>query len=167
MDPVSLKAEGQRGRGQAGAAGAPPRTPPGEMISPGPPRFALRLRRAAETERRARRRALKRRKGQRSVTQRPFFSAREDFRLQRNDVFQRSGGLPFAAQRPFFNARGPRATSGARPTTASRRDSLPPLNAAGVVQVPRPYSVSGADGRSRYSGEGKCRPQVGGIHFRR
>ena len=40
-----------------------------------------------------------------------------------------------AAGRPSLNALGPRATSGARPTGISRRDSLPPLNAMPVVQV--------------------------------
>ena len=36
-----------------------------------------------------------------------------------------------------LNARRPRATSGARPTAASRRNSLPPSGAADVVQVPQ------------------------------
>ncbi len=36
------------------------------------------------------------------------------------------------------------------PTSASRRNSLPPSSAAGVVQAPCPYSVSGADGLSRH-----------------
>ena len=39
--------------------------------------------------------------------------------------------------KPSLNALGPRATSGARPTGISRRDSLPPLNAMPVVQVPQ------------------------------
>ena len=39
--------------------------------------------------------------------------------------------------RSSLNALGPRATSGARPTGISRRDSLPPLNAMPVVQVPQ------------------------------
>ena len=38
---------------------------------------------------------------------------------------------------PSLNALGPRATSGARSTTASSRNSLPALNAAGVVQAPQ------------------------------
>ena len=37
----------------------------------------------------------------------------------------------------------------------NRRNSLPPLNEMTTVQVPRPYSVSGADGRWGYSGDGK------------
>ena len=40
-------------------------------------------------------------------------------------------------------------------SSASRRNSLPPLSAAGVVQVKRPYSVSGADGQRRYQSGGK------------
>ena len=51
-----------------------------------------------------------------------------------------------------LNALGPRATSGARPTVISSRDSLAALNAMTTVQVLRPYSVSGADGKRRYSG---------------
>ena len=47
------------------------------------------------------------------------------------------------------------------PTAASSRNSLPALNAAGVVQVKSPYSVSGADGRERYSGVGKCQGSGG------
>ena len=50
----------------------------------------------------------------------------------------------------------PRATSGARPTVISSRDSLAALNVMTVVQVPSPYSVSGADGRERHSGGEKC-----------
>ena len=34
----------------------------------------------------------------------------------------------------------------------NRRNSLPPLNEMTTVQVPRPYSVSGANGRWRHSG---------------
>ena len=103
---------------------------------------------------------------------------------QRKVVSQRSGGLSLAAtlvsqglggppfiadnrlsplgetvvysRQPFLAALGPRATSGARPTAASSRNSLPASSAAGVVQVPRPYSVSGADGRAGHSGLGKC-----------
>ena len=37
----------------------------------------------------------------------------------------------------------------------NRRNSLPPLNEMTTVQVPRPYSVSGADGLSRHSGGGR------------
>ena len=40
----------------------------------------------------------------------------------------------------------------------NRRNSLPPLNEMTTVQVPRPYSVSSADGRWRHSGGGKCHP---------
>ncbi len=45
-----------------------------------------------------------------------------------------------------LNALRPRATSGARPTGISRRDSLPPLNAMPVVQVLCPNSVPRANG---------------------
>ena len=60
-------------------------------------------------------------------------------------------------EQPSLNAPGPQA--GFRrpaPTVISSRDSLAALHAMTVVQVPRPYSVSGADGRGRHSGEGKC-----------
>ena len=69
------------------------------------------------------------------------------------------GGI--AAGRRSLNALGPRATSEARPTAASSRNSLPALNAAAVVQALRQYSVSGADVRLRYSGVGKYRPADG------
>ena len=36
----------------------------------------------------------------------------------------------------------------------NRRNSLPPLHEMTTVQVPRPYSVSGADGKWRHSGGG-------------
>ena len=42
--------------------------------------------------------------------------------------------LPFSSS---LNARRPRATSGARPTAAGRRNSLPPSGAADVVHVPQ------------------------------
>ena len=62
---------------------------------------------------------------------------------------------------PFLSALGPATCLQAvAPTFASRRDSLPPLNASGVVQVPRPYSVSGKRASS-CPGEGEtggCRP---------
>ena len=49
----------------------------------------------------------------------------------------------------------------ARPTAASSRNSFPALNAADVVQVPRPYSVSRANGPWRHSGIKKGR--AGGL----
>ena len=74
-----------------------------------------------------------------------------------------SPGPPHSFQL-FDNARGPRATSGARPVVMNRRNSLPPLSAMPVVQAPRPYSVSGADGRWGYSGEGKCNAGRGALN---
>ena len=44
----------------------------------------------------------------------------------------------------------------ARPVVMNRRNSLPPLSEMTTVQVVGQYSVSGADGRWRYSGKGKC-----------
>ena len=67
-----------------------------------------------------------------------FLNALAGFCLQRNDrfsalwsppfflsVFSRRSVMPCFYFLRFFNARGPRATSGARPTTASSRNSLP------------------------------------------
>ena len=89
-----------------------------------------------------------------------FSTLGQDFVCRGKPSFNAPGPFHHPFQ-PFFNALGPRATSGARPTAASRRDSLPPLNAAGVVQALCSYSVSGADGRERYSGEGNCHPADG------
>ena len=44
----------------------------------------------------------------------------------------------------------------------SRRNLLPPLSEMTVVQVLRPYSVSGADGRRRHSGIGMQAPACRG-----
>ncbi len=43
---------------------------------------------------------------------------------------------PGVSLQPFLNALGPRTTSEARPTAASRRNSLPPLCEMTAVQVP-------------------------------
>ena len=72
----------------------------------------------------------------------PFLHARLRLCVPRTAFSQRSGP--------------PGRFRAARPTVISSRDSLAALNAMTVVQVPRPYSVSGADGRGRHSGEGKC-----------
>ena len=64
---------------------------------------------------------------------------------------------PVCEARPRISARGPPAClQAAGPPGISSRDSLAALNAMPGVQVPRPYSVSGADGRSWYPGEGKA-----------
>ena len=54
---------------------------------------------------------------------------------EREDYARGKGRGGVRAEGPLFNALGPRATSGARPTGISRRDSLPPLSAMPVVQV--------------------------------
>ena len=89
----------ERGRGQAGAAGALPRTPPGEMISPGPP-HSFQLVDSA-------------------------LGNADDIRSPRRRP--QAGGIHSRRQ--------------------ARRASCKPRS---------PYSVSGADGRWRHSGEGKC-----------
>ena len=70
-----------------------------------------------------------------------FLNARTGLRCQRT-ADSRSSGAPGR-----FRA--------ARPEVMSRRDSLPPSSEMTSVQVKGPYSVSGADGRGRYSGGGK------------
>ena len=96
-----------------------------------------------------------------------FLSAQTGPCLQRIAVSQRSNKPSFAAKQAPLSALGPRATSGTRPVVMNRRNSLPPLNEMTTVQVKSPYSVSGAVGQWRYSGEGKRRPQVAAIHSRR
>ena len=83
-----------------------------------------------------------------------FLSAQTGPCLQRIAVSQRPNKPSFAAKQAPLSALGPRATSGARPTVISSRDSLAALSAAGVVQALRSYSMSGADGRGGYSGIG-------------
>ena len=84
-----------------------------------------------------------------------WFNALEGLRWQRAVVSRSSGKLLFATKQVSLSALGPRATSGARPVVMNRRNSLPPLHEMTTVQAPRPYSVSGADGRWRHSGERK------------
>ena len=69
----------------------------------------------------------------------------------------RSAKPSFAAENVFRSSGAPGRFRAARPVVMNSRNSLPALNAMPVVQVLRPYSVSGADGRSRHSDNGKYR----------
>ena len=97
-----------------------------------------------------------------SAAHRALVSAREDLDLPhavhlRKRAHQRHQPLRAAPRgRAPLPPRGgpPGGPAPPPPTTASRRNSLPPSSAAGVVQVPRPYCVSGADGGRRRSGDG-------------
>ena len=55
----------------------------------------------------------------------------------------------------FFNARGPGPLSSGPADGRKQPRFTRNVSAAGVVQAPRPYSVSSADGRSPHSGDGK------------
>ncbi len=77
-------------------------------------------------------------------------------RSKKREFFSfRSLNAPGVSLQPFLNALGPRTTSGARPTAASRRNSLPPKAQRASCKFCSQYSVSGANGRLRYSGVGK------------
>ena len=75
----------------------------------------------------------------------------------------RGGQSPPWFFQPLLRALGPGRREEPRPTAASRRTPLPPSGAAGVVQVLRPYRVSGADGRWRDSGAGNVEADGGGT----
>ena len=64
----------------------------------------------------------------------------------------------------FQRSRAPGRFRAARPVVMSRRNLLPPLSEMTTVQVPRPYSVSGADGRWRHSEKRKMSPRATGIN---
>ena len=68
---------------------------------------------------------------------------------------------PLVLSASYQRSGAPGRFRAARPTAASSRNSLPALSAAGVVQAPRPYSVSWNRREFAALGRGKCQGSGG------